>query len=82
MIYRTDYIKAIAPFIDKPIVKILAGIRRAGKSTIFEMLRQELLRRGVPDGRIISRRYTGMELGKWPSSPSAPVCCSCPSSWR
>ena len=62
MIYRPDYIKAIAPFIDKPIVKILAGVRRAGKSTIFEMLRQELLRRGVPDVRIISRRYTGMEF--------------------
>ena len=61
MINRPDYIKVIAPFIDKPLVKILAGVRRAGKSTIFEMLRQELLRRGVPNDSIISRRYTGME---------------------
>ena len=47
MINRPDYIAAIEPFIDKPLVKILAGIRRCGKSTIFEMLREELLRRGT-----------------------------------
>ena len=64
MIYRPDYINAIAPFIDKPVVKILAGVRRCGKSTIFEMLRQELLRRGVAEDRIISRRYTEMELAE------------------
>ena len=43
MINRPDYINAITPFIDVPVVKILAGIRRCGKSTIFEMLKQELL---------------------------------------
>ena len=62
MIYRPGYIDAITPFIDKPLVKILAGVRRCGKSTIFEMLRQELLRRGASEGSIISRRYTEMEL--------------------
>lgn len=62
MIYRPGYIDAITPFIDKPLVKILAGIRRCGKSTIFEMLRQELLRRGAAEDSIISRRYTEMEL--------------------
>ena len=47
MINRPDYIAAITPFIDKPLVKILSGIRRCGKSTIFSMLREELLRRGA-----------------------------------
>ncbi len=37
MIFRPNYIEKIAPFIDKPLVKILTGIRRCGKSTIFEM---------------------------------------------
>lgn len=60
MIYRPDYINAIAPFIDKPLVKILAGVRRSGKSTIFEMLRQEFIRRGVSEDCIVSRRYTEM----------------------
>ena len=31
MINRPNYIEAIAPFIDQPLVKILAGIRRCGK---------------------------------------------------
>ena len=62
MIFRPDYINAIIPFIDKPLVKILAGVRRCGKSTIFEMLREELLRRGVPEDRIIQKRYTEMDI--------------------
>ena len=45
MIFRPDYIEAIIPFIDKPVVKILSGVRRCGKSTIFEMLQEELIRR-------------------------------------
>ena len=58
MILRPSYIEAIAPFIDQPLVKILAGVRRCGKSTIFEMLADELRRRGVPEDRIIKKRYT------------------------
>lgn len=36
MINRHDYINAIVPFIDKPVVNIFAGIRRNGKSTILK----------------------------------------------
>ena len=45
MIYRPDYIKAIKPFINQPIVKILPGVRRSGKSTIFKMIKDELKNR-------------------------------------
>ena len=62
MINRPNYIAAIEPFIDKPLVKILAGIRRCGKSTIFAMLREELLRRGVGEEQIICKRYTEMDI--------------------
>ena len=62
MINRPNYIEAINPFIDQPLVKILAGIRRCGKSTIFEMLEEELLRRGVPADHIICKRYTEMDI--------------------
>lgn len=62
MIYRPDYIKAITPFIDQPLVKILCGVRRCGKTTIFEMLKDELLRRGVPADHIICKRYTEMDI--------------------
>ncbi len=62
MIFRPDYIKAIEPFIDKPLVKILAGVRRCGKSTIFEMLKAELIDRGTEEARIIHRSYTDMDM--------------------
>ncbi|WP_303834021.1 ATP-binding protein [Ruminococcus flavefaciens] len=57
MILRPDYINAIEPFIDSPIVKILAGVRRCGKSTILEMVADELMQRGVSKENIIERRY-------------------------
>ena len=62
MIKRPDYINAVRPFIDKPLVKIMTGIRRCGKSTIFEMLKNELLSQGVAADHIISRRYTEMDI--------------------
>ena len=62
MINRPDYIEAIEPFIDKPLVKILAGVRRCGKSTIFEMLKEEFLRRGASANCIICKRYTEMDI--------------------
>ena len=62
MINRPDYIAALRPFIDKPLVKILAGVRRCGKSTIFEMLKAELLQRGVSEQNIICKRYTEMDI--------------------
>lgn len=62
MIYRSDYVDAVRPFIDQPLVKILAGIRRCGKSTIFEMLKKDLIRRGIEPNHIISRIYTAMDI--------------------
>ncbi len=57
MILRPDYINTIEPFIDSPVVKILAGVRRCGKSTILEMVAAELKKRGVAKENIIERRY-------------------------
>lgn len=47
---------------DVPLVKILAGIRRCGKSTILEMLEDNLKSSGVPDDHIIFARYTSEDM--------------------
>ncbi len=65
MIIRPDYINAITPFIDAPLVKILAGVRRSGKSTIFEMLVQNLLAKGISPDNIIQRRYNSPEYEEY-----------------
>ena len=57
MILRPDYINAITPFIDVPLVKILSGVRRSGKSTILEMMKLELQKRGMG---VLAR-----QKGKW-----------------
>lgn len=62
MILRPDYIKAVEPYIDAPLVKILSGVRRCGKSTILEMIQDELKNRGIEQERIISKRYTEMDI--------------------
>lgn len=58
MIIRQDYLEKIRPFRDVKIVKILAGIRRCGKSTILEMLKNELLSSGVSLDHIITKKYS------------------------
>lgn len=62
MILRPDYIKAIEPYIDAPLVKILSGVRHCGKSTILEMIQAELKNRGIAEERIIFKRYTEMDV--------------------
>ena len=47
---------------DVPLVKILAGIRRCGKSTILDMLRDDLLKSGIAAHHIISMRYTSEDF--------------------
>ena len=61
MIKRPDYIREISKFIDTPIVKILAGVRRSGKSTILDMMKKELSERGIKSECIISRKYNEIE---------------------
>lgn len=63
MILRPDYINAITPFIDIPIVKILSGVRRCGKSTILSMIIDVIKERGVSEQNIVERRYTQMDIG-------------------
>ena len=43
MIIRPHYMNMLKTYRDVPLVKILAGIRRCGKSTILDMLREDLL---------------------------------------
>lgn len=62
MIFRPNYMQAIKAFKDKPLVKILTGIRRCGKSTIFLMLKEELIKEGASEEDIIEKRYTDMDI--------------------
>lgn len=58
MIRRPRYMEVLRTYRDVPLVKILAGIRRCGKSTLLEMWRTELLTSGVAADHVLSERYT------------------------
>lgn len=62
MIIRPQYLKILKTFRDIPLVKILSGIRRCGKSTILEMLREDLLQNGINENHIICMRYTSEDF--------------------
>lgn len=58
MIVRPHYLNVMETYRDVPLVKILAGIRRCGKSTILEMFQNDLIKSGIDADHIISMRYT------------------------
>lgn len=58
MIIRPQYLNILKTYRDVPLVKVLAGIRRCGKSTILDMLRDDLQKSGVAADHIICMRYT------------------------
>lgn len=51
----------ILRFRDVPIIKVLSGIRRSGKSTLLQLLAEELHEQGVLESSIIHHRYTSMD---------------------
>ena len=62
MIIRPQYMNALKTYRDVPLVKILAGIRRCGKSTILDMLRDDLQKSGIAVDHILCMRYTSEDF--------------------
>lgn len=54
MIQRNQYLERLISLKDKDIIKIVTGIRRCGKSTLFELFQQYLRENGVEEGQIQS----------------------------
>lgn len=66
MIVRERYMRLIRDFMNKPVVKVITGMRRSGKSALLELTRQELLSRGINENNIIffnfeSLRYEALK---------------------
>lgn len=53
MIKRELYLKEIRNFMNKPIIKVITGIRRSGKSMILKLISEELFEKGIPSQNII-----------------------------
>lgn len=53
MIQRELYMQQIRPFMEKPFIKVITGIRRCGKSSIMMLVRDEIKNSGVPTENIL-----------------------------
>ena len=62
MIERKQYIDKIIPFIEKPVIKVITGIRRCGKSTLLKQIGQLLEKKGVSPDAIIQINMELMEF--------------------
>ena len=57
LISRDAYLDWIDEFRDKPLVKVLTGLRRSGKSTILDMFMSRLEKEGVAVSHIIKINF-------------------------
>lgn len=64
MIQRELYLTQLRTFIDKPFIKVIAGLRRSGKSSILMLLRDELLNMGKGESNIIYINFESFEFSE------------------
>ena len=59
--WRSEYIRLLEKWRGKSVIKVVTGIRRAGKSSVFEMFIEHLKENGVDDEQIIFLNLESME---------------------
>ena len=61
LIQRDDYLNFLMEWKDKQIIKVISGIRRCGKSTLFELFCAKLQNEGVQSEQIITINFEDAE---------------------
>ena len=61
MIQRTEYLDNLKALKNKQVIKVIAGVRRCGKSTLFELYIDCLKKMGTEDRQIISINLEDLE---------------------
>ena len=59
MYERNLYLEKITPYMNKPVIKVITGMRRVGKSYILRLIIKRLEEKGIPKKRIL---YINKEL--------------------
>lgn len=68
MITRQEYIDYLLKLKDKKIIKVITGIRRCGKSTLFKLYKDYLLKSNISEEQIISLNFenpSDMQFSNW-----------------
>jgi len=64
LIPRQKYVQQLLSWQDKRVIKVITGVRRAGKSTLLDFLTTQLLKSGVSPDQVI--RFDMEEIGLEP----------------
>ncbi|GHV76288.1 ATPase [Spirochaetia bacterium] len=64
MIQRLEYLQKLIVFKDKRLIKVVTGIRRCGKSTLFTLYQQYLVENGVSREQIISIDFEDIDVAE------------------
>ncbi len=70
MIERKEYLEDLISFKDKNLIKVVTGIRRCGKSTMFELYQDYLRQQGTLDEQIIAVNLESADYRKIRTSES------------
>ena len=60
MIERTEYLNKLIALKDKQVIKVVTGVRRCGKSTLFRLFQEYLKKNGVSEKQIQSINFEDM----------------------
>ena len=58
---RETYLEQIRPYYDSDIIKVITGVRRAGKSILLDTIKDELIENGVHGDHIIYLNLEDMD---------------------
>lgn len=61
-IQRKEYLSWLRGWKDQKIIKVVSGVRRCGKSTLFDIYRSWLIGAGVEESRIIDINFESVEF--------------------
>lgn len=60
-IERTEYLEWLKTWKEQQIIKVVSGVRRCGKSTLFEIYKNWLFENGVEERQVISINFEDIE---------------------
>lgn len=62
LLERSDYIEKLERYLDKPLIKVLVGMRRVGKSSLMKILIERLIGKGLPEKNIVYINKESLEF--------------------
>lgn len=59
---REIYLRQIRPYYETDLIKVITGVRRAGKSILLDTIKDEILQKGVDGGHIVYINLEDMDF--------------------